>query len=51
MISKNVTLEVDGLNIVGQLYLPDKGIPYPTVCVCHGIQLINLTPTIEAILC
>jgi len=44
MISKNVTLEVDGLNIVGQLYLPDKGIPYPTVCVCHGIPAYKPDP-------
>ena len=32
-----VALEVDGLNIVGQLYLPAGDMPYPTVCVCHGI--------------
>ncbi len=32
-----VALEVDGLNIVGRLYLPAGRAPYPTVCVCHGI--------------
>ena len=32
-----VTLEVDGVNIVGQLYLPAGDMPYPTVCTCHGI--------------
>ena len=32
-----VALEVDGLNIVGQLYLPAGRAPYPTVCLCHGI--------------
>ena len=32
-----VTLEVDGVNIVGQLYLPEGNVPYPTVCACHGI--------------
>jgi dipeptidyl aminopeptidase/acylaminoacyl peptidase len=32
-----VALEVDGLNIVGQLYLPAGDVLYPTVCVCHGI--------------
>jgi len=32
-----VALEVDGLNIAGQLYLPNSETPYPTVCVCHGI--------------
>jgi len=34
---KPVTLEVDGINIVGQLYLPGGDGPYPTVCACHGI--------------
>lgn len=32
-----VTLEVDGINIAGQLYLPEGKMPYPTVCACHGI--------------
>jgi len=32
-----VTLEVDGINIAGQLYLPEGDGPYPTVCACHGI--------------
>lgn len=32
-----VTLEVDDINIVGQLYLPAGDMPYPTVCACHGI--------------
>ncbi len=34
---KPVILDVDGLNIVGQLYLPAGEMPYPAVCVCHGI--------------
>jgi dipeptidyl aminopeptidase/acylaminoacyl peptidase len=34
---KPVTLEVDGINIAGQLYLPGGDGPYPTVCACHGI--------------
>ncbi len=33
----SVTLEVDDINIVGQLYLPAGDKPYPTVCACHGI--------------
>ncbi len=37
MSKKAVTLKVDGLDIVGQFYLPGGRIPYPTVCVCHGI--------------
>ncbi len=46
MISKIVTLEVEGLKIVGQLYLPggDDQTPYPTVCVCHGIPSGNPSP-------
>jgi dipeptidyl aminopeptidase/acylaminoacyl peptidase len=34
---ESMVLEVDGLNLVGQLYLPAGNMPYPTVCVCHGI--------------
>jgi len=34
---KPVTLEVDGINIAGQLYLPGGDGPYPTICTCHGI--------------
>ena len=37
MINRDVTFEVEGLKIVGQLYLPDDQSPHPTVCVCHGI--------------
>jgi fermentation-respiration switch protein FrsA (DUF1100 family) len=34
---KPVSLEVDNINIVGQLYLPEGKAPYQTVCTCHGI--------------
>ena len=37
MIIKEMTLQVDGINIAGQLYVPGNKIPYPTVCICHGI--------------
>jgi len=37
MPTRDFTLEVDGLDIVGRLYLPAGKMPYPTVCVCHGI--------------
>lgn len=38
-MKKIATLEVDGLTISGQLYLPgeEARIPYPAICVCHGI--------------
>jgi fermentation-respiration switch protein FrsA (DUF1100 family) len=37
MLTRDFTLQVEGLDIVGQLYLPSGKKPYPTVCVCHGI--------------
>ena len=46
-MKKIVVLEVDGLKIVGQLYLPGKGerTPYSTVCVCHGIPAKSRDPS------
>ncbi len=43
MITRNVTLEVDNLQIDGRLYLPCEGelSSYPAVCVCHGIPSGN----------
>ncbi len=43
MITRNVVLEVDGLKIGGQLYLPGKDeiSPCPAVCICHGIPSGN----------
>ncbi len=37
MVKKAIVLEVEGINISGQLYLPTDKAPYPAVCVCHGI--------------
>ncbi len=37
MLSKVVGLEVEGIRITGQLYLPSGRGSFPTVCVCHGI--------------
>ena len=34
---KQIVLEIEGIILSGQLYLPDGKAPYPTVCVCHGI--------------
>jgi fermentation-respiration switch protein FrsA (DUF1100 family) len=36
-MTKQVILNVEGITISGQLYLPDGKAPYPTVCICHGI--------------
>jgi fermentation-respiration switch protein FrsA (DUF1100 family) len=40
-----MTLQLDGFNIVGQLYLPSGDTPYHTVCVCHGIPAGVSDPT------
>jgi len=46
MIIKSVALEVDGLKISGQLYLPEDGqAPYSTVCICHGIPSATPDPS------
>ena len=46
MIIKSVALEVDGLKILGQLYLPEGGqAPYPTVGICHGIPTEKPDPS------
>ena len=37
MIIKDTVLEVDRIEIVGQLYLPDGRTPCHMVCICHGI--------------
>lgn len=38
-VQEDVTLEVDGINIVGRLYSPDTQAEkrHHTVCICHGI--------------
>jgi len=47
MLNTEVTLEVEGLKLSGQLYLPGRGDhpPYPTVCVCHGIPVAPPDPS------
>jgi len=45
MIRKSVNLESEGINIVGQLYLPGEGKGlFPTVCICHGIPAKSPDP-------
>lgn len=34
---RKVALEVEGITISGELYLPTGKAPYPVVCICHGI--------------
>ncbi len=45
MLRKSVALEIEGLNIVGELYLPGEGKGlFPTVCICHGIPAKSPDP-------
>jgi fermentation-respiration switch protein FrsA (DUF1100 family) len=37
MLKDFIVLMVDGIAIVGQLYLPGSKHQYPAVCICHGI--------------
>ncbi len=37
MIKDLSILQVDGISIVGQLFLPDLNVKYPLVCLCHGV--------------
>jgi fermentation-respiration switch protein FrsA (DUF1100 family) len=37
VLNREITFEVDGLRIVGQLYLPGEQAVPLTVCICHGI--------------
>jgi fermentation-respiration switch protein FrsA (DUF1100 family) len=41
MLKDFIVLEVDGIAIIGQFYLPDNKTQYPAVCVCHGIPSGN----------
>ena len=41
MFKDFIVLEVDGIAIIGQIFLPDKAIQYPAVCLCHGIPSGN----------
>ncbi len=39
MITRDINLPVEDINIAGRLYLPERvdQTIYPTVCICHGI--------------
>ena len=41
MLKDFIVLEVDGIAIVGQVFLPDKKAQYPVVCLCHGFPSGN----------
>jgi uncharacterized protein len=37
MERRGVSLLVDGIDILGELYLPEGGKTFPALCICHGI--------------
>ena len=41
MLEDFVVLQVDGISIVGQLFLPDEENQHPVVCLCHGVPSGN----------
>jgi alpha-beta hydrolase superfamily lysophospholipase len=36
MFRDMVVLQVEGISIIGQIFLPDKRAEYPLICLCHG---------------
>jgi dipeptidyl aminopeptidase/acylaminoacyl peptidase len=41
VFTQSVVLTVDGISIVGHIYLPDKSVVHPAVCLCHGVPSGN----------
>jgi dipeptidyl aminopeptidase/acylaminoacyl peptidase len=41
VLTDSVILSVDGIPIVGQIYLPNKNELHPVVCLCHGVPSGN----------
>ena len=41
MLTDSIVLSVDGIPVVGQIYLPEKNGPHPVVCLCHGVPSGN----------
>jgi len=40
-----VSLQVDSLKLVAEIYIPDKALPLPAVCLCHGIPAALYNPS------
>ncbi|HJX70204.1 MAG TPA: alpha/beta fold hydrolase [Dehalococcoidia bacterium] len=36
-MKRSVLLTVEGIDILGELYLPEEGKTFPALCICHGI--------------
>ncbi|MDY7030336.1 MAG: alpha/beta hydrolase [Thermodesulfobacteriota bacterium] len=47
MIKERTSILVDGIRIVGEVYLPDRSSEkiYPAVCLCHGVPARVKDPT------
>ena len=37
MGKKAISLDSEGYTLVGQVYIPEREGPHPTVCLCHGV--------------
>ena len=37
MQKKGISLELEGIKLVGQVYVPQQKKSYPAVCLCHGV--------------
>ena len=42
---REVHLKADGLNLVGELYVPSGNQIHPALCICHGIPATPPDPT------
>ena len=45
MRTENICLTVDGLQLVGEVYIPQGNKLHPALCICHGIPAVPYDPT------
>jgi alpha/beta superfamily hydrolase len=45
MEAKSICLKVDGLELAGELYIPQENKVHPALCICHGIPAVPYDPT------
>ncbi len=37
MEKRGISFELEGLRLVGEVYIPEQEEPYPALCLCHGV--------------
>ncbi len=37
MEKRGISFELEGLKLVGEVYIPEQKEPYPALCLCHGV--------------